>query len=97
MLSGSAARRKVLRGVAVREIPQALNRPARAPELPLKMPWPSAIQSLASVFFMERLVRYELRRFDGRARLHPLGVGEIVAVWDPALIKLVFTGDPEVL
>jgi cytochrome P450 len=83
--------------VAVSEIPEALNRPACTPELPPKLPWPSAIQSLASVFFMERLVRYELRRFDGIARLHPLGVGEIVAVWDPALIRLVFTGDPEVL
>jgi cytochrome P450 len=97
MLWDRRGRRNVVRDVAVSEITQAPNRPAPAPELPPKLPWPSAIQSLANVFFMERLVRYDLRRFDGIARMHPLGVGEVVTVWDPELIKLVFTGDPEVL
>lgn len=70
---------------------------AITPGLPPGLGWPSVAQALALVLFMEPLVRYDLRRFDGLMTFRPLGVGEMVVVWDPALIKLLFTGDPEAL
>lgn len=65
--------------------------------LPPGLRWPAIVQSLAVMFFTESLVRYDLRRFDGLMTFRTLGFGEMVVVWEPALIKQVFTGDPDVL
>jgi cytochrome P450 family 135 len=70
---------------------------AHSPGLPPGLRWPAIVQSLAVMFFTESLVRHDLRRFDGLMTFRALGFGEMVVVWDPGLIKQLFTGDPEVL
>jgi cytochrome P450 len=67
------------------------------PGLPPGMGLPSVVQTVALLWFMERWVRWGHRRFDSMRTARVLGLGEVVSVWDPVLIKQLFTGDSEVL
>jgi len=55
---------------------------------------PMPVQTLLSIFFMERYVAYCMRRFDSLVTVRVAGLGEVVSVFDPELIGEVFTGDP---
>jgi cytochrome P450 family 135 len=59
--------------------------------------WPMALQTLLGVFFSERFVDYCLEHFESLVTLRIAGLGTVVTVFDPELIKEVFTGDPEQL
>jgi cytochrome P450 family 135 len=65
--------------------------------MPPALGWPPVVQAVAMVWFMERWVRWIHRRFDSPLTCHPLGLGELVSVWDPQLVRELFTGDSEVL
>ncbi len=67
------------------------------PGLPPGSRWPSLIQTVALLRFAEPWVRLGHRRFESMATARPLGFGEVVSVWDPKLIKELFTGDRHVL
>ncbi len=54
------------------------------------------IQTLLGIFFAERFAAYCLRSFDGLVTLRIAGMGTVVSVFDPELIKQLFTGDPDV-
>jgi cytochrome P450 len=56
--------------------------------------WPMPIQTLLAAFFTERFTGYCLRHFDSLVTLRVAGLGTFVSVFDPELIKTVFTGDP---
>jgi cytochrome P450 len=58
---------------------------------------PATLQTVLALFANDPYRRYCQRRFDSMVRLKATGVGEIVSVWDPELIKQVLTGDPDVL
>jgi cytochrome P450 len=70
--------------------------PAR-PGLPPGPRLPLAVQTLLAVFATERYSTYVRRHYHSMATLRAAGLGELVAVWDPTLIKQVLTGDPDVL
>ncbi|MGA2163169.1 MAG: cytochrome P450 [Solirubrobacteraceae bacterium] len=55
------------------------------------------MQTVAWLWFMERWVRRGHRRLDSPVTCRILGVGEVVSVWDPELVKQLFTGDSDVL
>jgi cytochrome P450 len=55
-----------------------------------------AIQTLLGIFFAERFAAHCLRRYDGLVTLRIAGMGTVVSVFDPELIKQVLTGDPDV-
>ena len=65
--------------------------------LPPGSRWPSLVQTIALMWFAEPWMRLGHRRFESMATARPLGFGEIVSVWDPKLIKELFTGDRDVL
>ncbi len=67
------------------------------PGLPPGTGWPSIVQTIALLWFMEPWVRRGHRRFSSPRTTRVLGLGEVVSVWDPDLIKQVFTGDSDVL
>lgn len=67
------------------------------PGLPPGTGWPSIVQTVALLWFMERWVRWAHRRFDSPRTTQVLGIGEVVSVWDPDLVKQLFTGDSDVL
>jgi cytochrome P450 len=54
------------------------------------------VQTLLGIFFAERFAAYCLRSFDGLVTLRIAGMGTVVSVFDPELIKQLFTGDPDV-
>lgn len=54
-------------------------------------------QTLLAVFHADWFTAYCRRHFDAMATLRVFGLGEFVTVWDPALIKELFTGDRELL
>jgi cytochrome P450 len=58
---------------------------------------PALVQTLLAVGFAERYTAYVRRRFGVMATLRIVGLGRFVSVMEPALIKAVFTGDPDVL
>ncbi len=49
------------------------------------------------LWFAEPWMRLGLRRFESMATARPLGLGEVVSVWDPKLVRELFTGDSDVL
>jgi cytochrome P450 family 135 len=55
-----------------------------------------AFQTLLGIFFAERFTAYCLRSFEGLVTLRIAGMGTVVSVFDPELIKQAFTGDPDV-
>jgi cytochrome P450 family 135 len=67
------------------------------PGLPPGSRWPSLVQTIALLWFAEPWVRLGHRRFESMATARPLGLGEVVSVWDPKLIRELFTGDRDVL
>ncbi len=67
------------------------------PGVPPGMPWPPVVQTVALLWFMERWIRWGHRRFASPRTINILGLGEVVSVWDPDLIKELFTGDSNVL
>jgi cytochrome P450 len=79
----------------------ATSAPARRsvlePGLPPGSRWPSIVQTIALLWFAEPWIRLGHRRFESMATARPLGFGEVVSVWDPKLIKEMFTGDRDVL
>ncbi|HWY17475.1 MAG TPA: hypothetical protein VNY27_02060 [Solirubrobacteraceae bacterium] len=54
-----------------------------------------AVQTFLAVFFTERFAGYCRRRFDSLVTLRLAGLGEVVSIFDPELIKALFTGDPD--
>jgi len=56
--------------------------------------FPMPVQTLLAIFFTERFTGYCLRHFDSLVTLRVAGLGTVVSVFDPELIKTVFTGDP---
>ncbi len=70
---------------------------ALATGLPPGTGWPSIVQTVALLWFMERWVRWGHQRFDSPWTTRVLGLGEVVSVWDPDLVKQVFAGDSDVL
>jgi cytochrome P450 len=65
--------------------------------LPPGTGWPSIMQTVAMLWFMDRWLRRGYRRSDSPVTVKVLGLGEVVSVWDPELIKQLFTGDSDVL
>jgi cytochrome P450 len=58
---------------------------------------PKLIQSLLTIFHHERGLERNRARYGGMFTAHSIGIGTIVVVSDPDLIKQVFTADPTVL
>jgi cytochrome P450 len=52
------------------------------------------VQTLLTIFFLERFASYCRHQFTSLATLRLAGLGRVVTVWDPELISSVFTGDP---
>jgi cytochrome P450 len=67
------------------------------PGLPPGTSWPPIVQTIALLWFMERWVRYGHRRYSSPRTIKVLGLGQTVSVWDPDLVKELFTGDSNVL
>lgn len=67
------------------------------PSLPPRARLPSPLQLIMMMWFTERWVAATTRRFDAMVTVRPLGAGEFVLVWHPELIKLLFTGDRDVV
>ncbi len=73
--------------------------PTTADRLPRRVPLPAVAQTLWTVFGMDSFVRYCLVRYPEERMLsfRIVGVGHVVSVLDPQLIREVFSGDGEVL
>jgi hypothetical protein len=67
------------------------------PGLPPGTGWPSVVQTIALLWFMERWVRWGHRRLGAPRTVKVLGLGGVVSVWRPDLVKELFTGDSDVL
>ncbi len=67
--------------------------------LPRRVPLPAVAQTLWSVFGMDSFVRFCLVRYPAERMLslRIVGVGYVVSVLDPQLVREVFSGDGEVL
>ncbi len=63
--------------------------------LPPKLPGPAFAQTFASLFAADRFDAYVIERFPPVIRMKVLGVGEVVVVRDPAVVKELFTAGPE--
>src|SRR5271169_1676169 len=55
---------------------------------------PLPLQTVLAIFAGERFAAYCLKRYDAMVTLRIAGLGTVVSVFDPELIKTVFTGDP---
>jgi len=55
------------------------------------------LQTTSAVFLNERFSAYCRRRFSSLATMRIAGLGRFVLVWEPELVREVFTGDPDVL
>jgi cytochrome P450 len=73
--------------------------PIPVDRLPRRVPLPAVAQTLWSVFGMDSFVRFCLVRYPEERMLsfRIVGVGDVVSVLDPQLIREVFSGDGEVL
>src|ERR1700686_1547712 len=58
-----------------------------------RLPLPA--QTLLAIFFAERFTTYCMKRFDSLGTLRIAGLGSMVSVFDPELVKAMFTGDPD--
>jgi cytochrome P450 family 135 len=72
--------------------PPAERDPAGALPPGPRLPMPA--QTFLALLFTERFTRYCLRHFDSLVTLRVAGLGTFVSVFEPELIKTVFTGDP---
>lgn len=59
--------------------------------------WPMPLQTFMSIFFLDRFAAYCRSHFSSLVTLRIAGLGEVVTAWDPELIKVLFTGDPDAL
>jgi cytochrome P450 family 135 len=66
-------------------------------ELPPGPRLPLVGQSLAILFATDRYATYLRSRFQSMATVKVAGIGRIVTVWDPSLIKQLLGGDPNVV
>jgi cytochrome P450 family 135 len=66
-------------------------------DLPPGVRWPSVVQTVVMMWFNERWVRWCSRRFDSMVTVRLFGAGEFVLVWDPGLLKELFTADRDVV
>jgi len=58
---------------------------------------PKLVQSLTTIFSHERGLERQRERFGSMFTAHSVGIGTIVVISDPELIRRVFTADPTVL
>jgi cytochrome P450 len=67
--------------------------------LPRRVRLPAVVQTLWSVFGMDSFVQFCLDRYPQEKMLafQIVGIGDVVSVLDPQLLREVFTGDSEVL
>ncbi len=67
--------------------------------LPRRVPLPTIVQTLWALFGMESFARFCTRRFPAERMLtfRVAGFGDVVSVFDPELVREIFTGDGEVL
>ena len=76
----------------------AANRPQAPPGLRRGLPpgprLPLPLQTVLAIFAGERFAGHCLRRYDAMVTLRIAGLGTVVSVFDPELVKSVFTGDP---
>ncbi len=72
--------------------PQAPSGPRRG--LPPGPRLPLPLQTVLAIFAGERFAGHCLRRYDSMVTLRIAGLGTVVSVFDPELVKSVFTGDP---
>ncbi len=70
---------------------------APVPGLPPGARSPKLVQSLTSIFAHKRGLERQRGRFGSMFTAHAIGIGTIVVVSDPDLIRRVFTADPTVL
>lgn len=63
--------------------------------LPPMLPGPAVLQTLASLFVADRFDEYVTKRYPPVLRMRILGVGEVVVVRDPAVVKELFTSSPD--
>jgi hypothetical protein len=66
--------------------------------MPRRIPLPAIVQTLWSLFGMDSFLQFCLKRFADEKMLtfRIVGIGELVSVRDPQLIREVFTGDSDV-
>lgn len=69
---------------------------AERADLPPMIPGPAVFQTLASLFVADRFDEYATARYPPVFRMRILGVGEVVVVRDPAVVKELVTTSPEV-
>ncbi len=67
------------------------------PGLPPGPRTPKLVQSLMSIFAHERGLERQRERYGPMFTAHSIGIGTIVVISDPELIKRAFTADPTVL
>lgn len=67
--------------------------------LPRRVPLPATVQTLWSVFGMDSFVQFCIKRYPDEKLLafRIIGIGDVVSVLDPQLIREVFSGDSELL
>src|SRR6185437_9211557 len=67
--------------------------------LPRRVRLPAVVQTLWSVFGMDSFVQFCLDRYpqERMFAFRIMGIGNVVSVLDPELLREVFTGDSEVL
>lgn len=68
-----------------------------SPSLPPGPRLPSALQTALALFANDGYRGYCQRRYDSMVRLKVAGIGELVNVWEPELVRELLTGDPELL
>jgi cytochrome P450 family 135 len=70
-----------------------------AERLPPRVPLPALVQTAWSLFGMDSFARFCLARYPREKMLtfRVLGIGDVVSVRDPLLIREIFTGDSDVL
>jgi cytochrome P450 len=67
--------------------------------LPRRVPLPAIVQTLWSVFGMDSFVQFCIKRYPDEKLLafRIIGIGDVISVLDPQLIREVFSGDSEAL
>ena len=53
------------------------------------------VQTFLAIFLTERFTTYCLEHFDSLVTVNVAGLGKVVSIFDPELLKVLFTGDPE--
>jgi cytochrome P450 family 135 len=53
------------------------------------------VQTFLAIFLTERFTTYCLEHFDSLVTVNVAGLGKVVSIFDPELLKVLFTGDPD--